>query len=640
MLFRAVLAALWVLCACGAAHAQDTSDEVASFPADALYLDSSSATTYGEADMPLRVAIGKPDDGAKDASHEETRRAVISGFRAWEIAIQRLFPWFQLEIVDKDEDAPIQAEWKKRPRGYLPARGSMEVERKGDTTRLRSHILLSPQPVPSAAFLVSAGALRVYAMHAFGSALGLPDCWECDSIMSMGWGRQEDPSVTDLDVRSYEALVKRSAAEPDVALEAPKQEAGVLADLPILNTGDGRSIVVDIASEGQRSFVVTLDTGATDTVLTRDYARAIGVSVRRIKQDAYRRDTATGQQVRFWVANQKSSAMEYALLGGEFMQQYVVDIDFERRRVRFLDPETHAVGDLPNELVVPLQINERRPYAELALGTGSLWALVDTGAQAPLIVTEERARGLGIEPDPEGERLLYYNVMGTSTDLAQTVPSARLGPVALSEVTLHISLRDESSARVTRWLQHEAIVGFDILRDYRVRFDYPRARMGLVPHDRKKTEDGELPIVDDVSAELTKAMRARDSVRTNALRGIRAAFLHEMKKDGADSIPDETCVTLLRRLEKQRRESIEAFEQAGRDERVAAEKAELMVIAEFLPQLADEAQTRAWVEAAIAETGAETPGDVGKVMGALMKAHKGDVDGTLARQIAQLLLAG
>jgi uncharacterized protein YqeY len=147
-----------------------------------------------------------------------------------------------------------------------------------------------------------------------------------------------------------------------------------------------------------------------------------------------------------------------------------------------------------------------------------------------------------------------------------------------------------------------------------------------------------LPIVDEVSAELTKAMRARDSVRTNALRGIRAAFLHEMKKDGADSIADETCVVLLRRLEKQRRESIEAFEQAGRAERVAAEQAELMVIGEFLPKLADESQTRAWVEAAIAETGAGAPGDMGKVMGALMKAHKGDVDGALARQIAQELL--
>ena len=123
-----------------------------------------------------------------------------------------------------------------------------------------------------------------------------------------------------------------------------------------------------------------------------------------------------------------------------------------------------------------------------------------------------------------------------------------------------------------------------------------------------------MPIVDDVSAELTKAMRAKDSVRTNALRGIRAAFLNEMKKDGADTIPDEICVVLLRRLGKQRKESIEAFEQAGRDERVAAERAELMVIGEFLPNLADEAQTRAWVEAAISETGADAPKDMGKVM--------------------------
>ena len=64
------------------------------------------------------------------------------------------------------------------------------------------------------------------------------------------------------------------------------------------------------------------------------------------------------------------------------------------------------------------------------------------------------------------------------------------------------------------------------------------------------------------------------------------------------------------------------------------------MIEEFLPRLADEDATRAWVREAIAATGAAQPGDVGKVMGALMKAHKGEVDGQLARRLAQELLAG
>ena len=147
-----------------------------------------------------------------------------------------------------------------------------------------------------------------------------------------------------------------------------------------------------------------------------------------------------------------------------------------------------------------------------------------------------------------------------------------------------------------------------------------------------------MSMVEDVSAKLKDALRAKDAPRLAALRSIRAAFLNEMKKDGADDLADEVCVGLLRRLEKQRGESIEAFDKAGRTEQAAAERAELAVIQEFLPSLADEAQTRAWVEEAIAASGASSPKELGKVMGALMKAHKGEVDGNLARRLAAELL--
>ena len=85
---------------------------------------------------------------------------------------------------------------------------------------------------------------------------------------------------------------------------------------------------------------------------------------------------------------------------------------------------------------------------------------------------------------------------------------------------------------------------------------------------------------------------------------------------------------------------MEAFGAAGRDEMAAAEKAELAVIQEFLPSLADEAQTKTWVEEAIAATGASGPGDKGKVMGMLMKNHKGEIDGGMAQKIAGELLSG
>jgi uncharacterized protein YqeY len=145
-------------------------------------------------------------------------------------------------------------------------------------------------------------------------------------------------------------------------------------------------------------------------------------------------------------------------------------------------------------------------------------------------------------------------------------------------------------------------------------------------------------LLDDITAQLPDAMRAKDTTRLSALRSARAAFLTEMKKDGAESLSDEACIATLRRLAKQRNESIEAFEAAGRPERVAEERAELAVLEEFLPKLADEDTTRAWVEAAIASSGASAPGDLGRVMGALMKEHKGDVDGGVARRIAGELL--
>ena len=147
-----------------------------------------------------------------------------------------------------------------------------------------------------------------------------------------------------------------------------------------------------------------------------------------------------------------------------------------------------------------------------------------------------------------------------------------------------------------------------------------------------------MPIFDQVNTQMKDAMRGQRKLELQALRSIRAGFLMRMKEDASQTVSDEDCLPILRRLEKQRHESIEAFESAGRTEQAAAEKAELAVILAFLPSLADEATTRIWVTTAIAESGAKTAKDLGRVMGAVMKAHKADVDGNLARRIASELL--
>jgi hypothetical protein len=196
----------------------------------------------------------------------------------------------------------------------------------------------------------------------------------------------------------------------------------------------------------------------------------------------------TGTPLVFWITGQRvvgggrgPAHFEYGLLGAEFLEHHVVDLDFERRRVRFLDPDVRRVGDLPGELVVELSMRERRPYARLELGGGSVWALVDTGAETPISMTEEKARELGIAIDRSAARRRHVNVLGTSTEVVQSLPEVRLGPVRLAHPELLIALSDESQVRVSRWLQDQTILGIDVLENYRVRFDYLRAKLGLTP---------------------------------------------------------------------------------------------------------------------------------------------------------------
>ena len=147
-----------------------------------------------------------------------------------------------------------------------------------------------------------------------------------------------------------------------------------------------------------------------------------------------------------------------------------------------------------------------------------------------------------------------------------------------------------------------------------------------------------MPIVDAVSEAIKDAMRAKDKARTSALRNMRAAFIEALKLDGAETLSDEQCVAILTKLAKQRKESIQAYTDGGRTDLADAEVAELAIIEEWLPKLADEATTAAWVDEAIRATGAAAAADVGKVMGHLMKHHKGEMDNKLANQLVKARL--
>lgn len=137
-----------------------------------------------------------------------------------------------------------------------------------------------------------------------------------------------------------------------------------------------------------------------------------------------------------------------------------------------------------------------------------------------------------------------------------------------------------------------------------------------------------------VAAEMKASMIARDGARTTAWRMIRAAFL-DLEKDGKGPVTDERCFETLRRMKNQRDDAISQFEAAGRNDLAEQERLELGIINGLLPQLADEATTLVWVREAVKASGATSPKEIGKAMGALMKAHKADVDAGVARKLLE-----
>jgi uncharacterized protein YqeY len=125
--------------------------------------------------------------------------------------------------------------------------------------------------------------------------------------------------------------------------------------------------------------------------------------------------------------------------------------------------------------------------------------------------------------------------------------------------------------------------------------------------------------------DMTAAMKERDAARTSTLRMVKAALMNrEIEKGGA--LTDEELTKALQSLVKQRRDSVEQYEKAGREELAAKERAEIVVIEEYLPRAATREEIEEAVAAAVAETGASSM----KEMGAVMKAAQARLAGKSA----------
>lgn len=150
-----------------------------------------------------------------------------------------------------------------------------------------------------------------------------------------------------------------------------------------------------------------------------------------------------------------------------------------------------------------------------------------------------------------------------------------------------------------------------------------------------------MALSEQLQADLTAAMKARDTETVGTLRMVVAAVKNARVASGqSGEVSDEQVMELLTREAKKRGEAAEAYEAAGRGELAEKERAELEIIRRYLPEQLDEDTLRGLVDEAIAETGAQGPADLGKVMSAVMPKVKGRADGKAVNAMVRQRLTG
>ncbi|MEO8208258.1 MAG: GatB/YqeY domain-containing protein [Chloroflexota bacterium] len=143
---------------------------------------------------------------------------------------------------------------------------------------------------------------------------------------------------------------------------------------------------------------------------------------------------------------------------------------------------------------------------------------------------------------------------------------------------------------------------------------------------------------DRLRADTTAAMRSGDALRRDTLRMVENAIYNAEKRERRSFADDEVAVILGREV-KTRRESVDAFEKGGRPDLVAKEQAEIAILVEYMPQPLSETELETLVAEALAETGAASPRDMGKVMAWLAPRTRGRADGRVLSGLVNAALA-
>ena len=149
-----------------------------------------------------------------------------------------------------------------------------------------------------------------------------------------------------------------------------------------------------------------------------------------------------------------------------------------------------------------------------------------------------------------------------------------------------------------------------------------------------------MALFEQVSKDIVAAMKAKDKVRLEALRNIKKYFIEAKTAPGAnDTLADDTALKILAKLAKQGRDTAALYNEQGRPDLAEEEAAQAAVIEEYLPKALTPEELEAELKAIVAETGATSPKDMGKVMGAASKKLAGRTDGKVIADTVKRLLA-
>ncbi len=149
-----------------------------------------------------------------------------------------------------------------------------------------------------------------------------------------------------------------------------------------------------------------------------------------------------------------------------------------------------------------------------------------------------------------------------------------------------------------------------------------------------------MTLVEQVQQELMAAMKAKEELRLQVLRMLKAA-LHNRRIEKGTELDDPEGLAVVKSLIKQRREAAEEFRKGGRADRAAEEEKEIALLQAYLPAAVDDGQIRTAIEEAVKEAGAATPKDIGRVMKSVMGRFAGqNVDGKRVNELVRARLSG